>query len=140
MLAREFKTKYGVFTVQEDIECTKDYCFYNVFLEHTLFGELWTNTSLYNKKFEKEFIDFLKEKLGNPKINRMNYMKYKLYLLIVHNPENEIFIFTSLNKCKKFFIEEVGFEKEDWKTLLDGGMVKDIDKYYWELRGVTNTL
>lgn len=61
-------------------------------------------------------------------------MEKKLYLLICRNPEVDIYPFTSLRKCKKFCIEEFGFEEDDWEILLEGDMVIDSEAYYWELR------
>lgn len=62
MLSREFNTKWGVFVVQENIECTIDYCYYDIFKDGEFVGELWTDTSLYNKKLKKELEKYLKEK------------------------------------------------------------------------------
>lgn len=62
MLEREFKTKWGVFSVMENIESTKDYCYYDIFKDEDFVGELWTDTDLYNKKFEKELQKYLKDK------------------------------------------------------------------------------
>lgn len=61
-------------------------------------------------------------------------MEKKLYLLICHNPEVLVYAFTSIRKCKKYFIEELNFEEGDWELLIDGDMVMDDEAYYWEFR------
>ena len=64
-------------------------------------------------------------------------MEKKLYLLICHNPEVLVYPFTSIRKCKKYFIEELNFEEGDWELLIDGDMVMDSEIYYWEFRKET---
>ena len=64
MAEKEFKTKWGVFNVMENIESTKNYCYYDIFKDGNFVGELWTKTDLYDEKFEKELIKYLKEKYG----------------------------------------------------------------------------
>ena len=61
-------------------------------------------------------------------------MEKKIFTLVCHSPEIDIYLFTSLRKCKKFFIEELLFEENDWEKLIDGEKVEDADFYYWEFR------
>ena len=61
-------------------------------------------------------------------------MEKKLYVLVCHNPEVDIYIFTSIRKCKKYFIEDLYFEENEWELLMDGDRVMDDEAYYWELR------
>lgn len=61
-------------------------------------------------------------------------MEKRIYLLICHNPEVLVYTFTSIRKCKKYFIEELNFPEGDWELLIDGDMVMDDEAYYWEFR------
>lgn len=64
-------------------------------------------------------------------------MEKRIYLLICHNYEPWIIPFTSIRKCKKYFIEELCFEEGDWELLMEGDKVMDDEAYYWELRKYT---